>query len=63
MNPDGAGAKQITHLSTEADGILVSPDGKKIVFTSGVYPECGADDACNKSKIDAEAKEQESRLA
>ena len=58
MNPDGAGGKQITRLSTEADGILVSPDGKKIVFTSGVYPECGTDDACNKSKIDAEAKEK-----
>jgi dipeptidyl aminopeptidase/acylaminoacyl peptidase len=58
MNPDGTGAKQITHLSTEAEGILLSPDGKKIVFLSGVYPECGADDACNKSKIEAEAKDK-----
>ena len=56
MNPDGAGARQITHLSTEAGGILLSADGKKIVFVSNVYPECGADDACNKAKIDAEAK-------
>ena len=51
-------ARQITHLSTEAGGILVSPDGKKIVFLSSVYPECGADDLCNKDKIDAEAKKQ-----
>jgi dipeptidyl aminopeptidase/acylaminoacyl peptidase len=56
MNPDGAAARQITHLSTEASGILLSPDGKKLVFVSSVYPECGADDACNKTKIDAEAK-------
>jgi dipeptidyl aminopeptidase/acylaminoacyl peptidase len=56
MDPDGNSARQITHLSTEAGGILLSPDGKKIVFVSNVYPECGADDACNKSKLDDEAK-------
>jgi len=56
MNPDGANAHPITRLSTEAGGILVSPDGQKIVFLSNVYPECGADDACNKNKIDDEAK-------
>ena len=27
------------------DGMLVTPDGKKIVFLSSVYPDCGADDA------------------
>ncbi len=36
MNPDGSGASQVTHLSTEADGELVSPDGKYLVVTSGV---------------------------
>jgi dipeptidyl aminopeptidase/acylaminoacyl peptidase len=56
MNPDGANARQITHLSTEASGILVTPDGQKIVLLSGVYPECGSDDACNKKKLDDEAK-------
>ena len=48
MDPDGANAKQVTNLSTEADGELFSPDGKNLVFTSEVYPECGADDACNR---------------
>jgi dipeptidyl aminopeptidase/acylaminoacyl peptidase len=56
MDNAGGHARQITHLSTEASGLLVSPDGKKIVFESNVYPECGADDRCNKDKIDAEAK-------
>jgi dipeptidyl aminopeptidase/acylaminoacyl peptidase len=56
MNPDGGSASQITHLSTEAGGILLSPDGKKIVLLSAVYPDCGADDACNKFNLDAEAK-------
>jgi dipeptidyl aminopeptidase/acylaminoacyl peptidase len=55
MDADGRNARQITRLSTEAGGLLVSPDGKKIVFPSSVYPECGADDRCNKDKIDAEA--------
>ncbi len=53
MNADGSNAKQITNLATEAGGVLFSSDGKKLVFTSSVYPEC-PDDACNKSRIDAE---------
>ena len=56
MDSAGGHARQITHLSTEAGGLLVSPDGKKLVFESSVYPECGADDKCNKDKMDAEAK-------
>src|SRR5271156_590732 len=39
MNPDGANARPISHFSAEAGGILVSADGKKIVFTSSVYPD------------------------
>lgn len=56
MNADGADPKQITSLSTEADGVTVSPDGKLLLFTSEVFPDCGADDTCNKAKIEAEAK-------
>src|ERR1700722_2402573 len=56
MDNVGGHTRQITRLATEASGLLVSPDGKKLVFESSVYPECGADDACNKDKIDAEAK-------
>src|SRR5262245_51705719 len=55
MDPEGNDAKQVTNLSTEADGVLFSPDGKNLVFTSSVYPECGADDACNKKLLDAES--------
>ena len=56
MNANGSNAHEITKLSGEANGILVSPDGKKVVFLSNVYPECGADDACNQRKLDEEAK-------
>jgi dipeptidyl aminopeptidase/acylaminoacyl peptidase len=57
MNADGSGAKQVTSLSTEAGGVLFSPDGKRLVFSSEVYPEC-ADDACNKQKLEAEKASQ-----
>jgi dipeptidyl aminopeptidase/acylaminoacyl peptidase len=56
MDADGSRARQITRLSTEAGGLLVSPDGKKLVFVSSVYPECGADDTCNKGKLDQAAQ-------
>jgi dipeptidyl aminopeptidase/acylaminoacyl peptidase len=64
MNPDGSDQKQITTVQTGADGVLVSPDGKLILFTSAVYPSCapanatpGADydAACNKAAADQEA--------
>ena len=34
------GTRQLTHMATEAGGELWSPDGKVILFTSDVYPEC-----------------------
>jgi dipeptidyl aminopeptidase/acylaminoacyl peptidase len=54
MNPDGSGASQVTHLSTEASGQTLSPDGKYLVVTSEVYPDCGADDACNAKHLQAD---------
>jgi dipeptidyl aminopeptidase/acylaminoacyl peptidase len=44
----GGDARQVTHISTSIDDPLWSPDGKSIAFASDVYPECGADDDCNK---------------
>jgi dipeptidyl aminopeptidase/acylaminoacyl peptidase len=46
---------KITNISTEADGALWSPDGKQILFVSGVYPDC-ADDACNKKRDETSEK-------
>jgi dipeptidyl aminopeptidase/acylaminoacyl peptidase len=56
MDDDGSRPRLITRLATEASGLLVSPDGKKIVFQSNVYPECGADNACNQRNLDDDAK-------
>ena len=41
---------KLTSIATEAGGELWSPDGKNILFTSDVYPEC-ADEACNAKKL------------
>ena len=51
---DSADARQITNLPTEAGGVLVSPDGKNLVFSSDVFPQCGADSACNQKELDTE---------
>ena len=56
VNPDGSGQRQVTHLATDVDGEIVSADGKYLVVTSNVYPECGADDACNRKLLDAAKK-------
>ena len=56
MNADGSRAVQLTHLATEASGLLVAPDGKRLVFLSSVYPLCADDDVCNKRKLDEEAR-------
>jgi dipeptidyl aminopeptidase/acylaminoacyl peptidase len=46
---------KLTSIATEAGGELWSPDGKNILFTSDVYPECdGAPEtetACNAKKL------------
>jgi dipeptidyl aminopeptidase/acylaminoacyl peptidase len=51
---------KLTSIATEAGGELWSPDGKNIVFTSDVYPECdGApkeEEACNAKKVEETAK-------
>jgi len=58
-NFDGAagkvtGVSKFTSIATEAGGELWSPDGKNILFTSDVYPECGnipaEEAACNAKK-------------
>ncbi len=46
---------KLTDLATEAGGELWSPDGKNILFTSDVYPECDGtpadEQACNEKRL------------
>jgi dipeptidyl aminopeptidase/acylaminoacyl peptidase len=54
MDSDGGNARQVTNFAAEADGVLVAPDGRNLLFTSEVYPDCGADDVCNRKNLDAD---------
>jgi Tol biopolymer transport system component len=55
MNADGTRAKQVTKLATEAGGVSWFPDGKRVLFTSEVYPDC-ADEACNARTLKEESE-------
>jgi dipeptidyl aminopeptidase/acylaminoacyl peptidase len=44
----GGEARQLTHISTGVSDPVWAPDSSSIAFSTEVYPECGADDACNK---------------
>jgi dipeptidyl aminopeptidase/acylaminoacyl peptidase len=56
MPTDGGEARSLTNISTGVSDLLWSPDGKWIAYSSDVYPECGADDACNKKIAERWAK-------
>jgi len=55
MAPDGSDARQITRISTDADGHVWSPDGQWFLFVSDVYPDC-PDEACNTRRGEEAAK-------
>ncbi len=49
-----SGVHKLTSIATEASGELWSPDGKNILFTSDVYPECDGQPSpieCNAKKL------------
>ncbi|HMG03415.1 MAG TPA: S9 family peptidase, partial [Edaphobacter sp.] len=56
--------RQLTHVSTEVDGAVWSPDSKRILFVSRVYPECSDEEMwlneenCDRRKDEAAAKSQ-----
>ena len=55
MSVFGGEASRVTFLSTDVDNEIWSPDDKWMAFTSRVYPDC-RDDACNKARDEAAAK-------
>jgi dipeptidyl aminopeptidase/acylaminoacyl peptidase len=61
---DGGEPRQITKFEQGVGDITWMPDGISFLFTSAVYPECGADNDCNKTiKRDAESGPLKAHLA
>jgi dipeptidyl aminopeptidase/acylaminoacyl peptidase len=52
---DGGEARQLTKISTEADGVTWAAKGDTLLFTSQVYPDCG-DDECNQKRLEEAEK-------
>jgi len=44
---DGGEQEQVTHFSMGVGDPAMSPDGSRFLFQADVFPDCGADDACN----------------
>lgn len=51
----GGEAKKISAISTEASGMIVSPDGRWFAFSSDVFPDCATDE-CNEARNNELAK-------
>jgi dipeptidyl aminopeptidase/acylaminoacyl peptidase len=49
---NGGEAEQLTDFSMGVNRPMWFPDGRRILFFSEVFPECGADDGCNKELRD-----------
>ncbi len=55
LSISGGEPARLTNISTGADNLLWSPDGKTLAFTSAVYPDC-RDEACNKQREEQQEK-------
>jgi len=54
MDAAGTGAEQVTNLSTDVASFAVAPAGDRLIYAARVFPECGADDACNARRLEEE---------
>ena len=51
ISVNGGEARQLTQISTEADGVVWARKSDTLLFTSQVYPNC-AEDECNRKQLE-----------
>ncbi|MBK9171310.1 MAG: S9 family peptidase [Bryobacterales bacterium] len=57
MDALGDNQRQFTNIATEAGGVMVSPTGTHVLFTSDVYPQCASAE-CNQRELEAEKNDK-----
>ena len=55
VGADGQGLTQVTDLPLALGGFHLSPAGDRLAFWADAFPDCGADLACTKARLDARA--------
>ncbi len=62
MPANGGEAKRLTDFAIDVDGYKLSPDGTRVALAFAVFPDCKADLACTKKKLDDEAARKSTGL-
>ena len=60
MPAAGGEAKRLTDFPIDVDGYKLSPDGKQVALALAVFPDCKADLACTRKKLDDQAARKSS---
>ena len=55
LDMGGGEARQATDFALDVGSFVLAPDGRAIALSFEVFPDCGADLACTKKKVDDEA--------
>lgn len=52
MPATGGAPRQVTDFAVDVDGYKLSPQGDRVVFSAGVFQDCGSDLGCTKQKLE-----------
>lgn len=54
MSLAGGAPRQLTDFPVDVDSYRISPQGDRVLFSTGVFQDCGSDLACTSKRLDAE---------
>ncbi|MBH2009786.1 MAG: S9 family peptidase, partial [Xanthomonadaceae bacterium] len=62
MPAAGGEARRVTDFALDVDGYKLSPDGRQVALAFAVFPDCKADLACTKKRLDADTSRKNTGL-